>query len=421
MITFNQGSIWRPIIGPKTDEEGHQFADCQDDKIYRCNLHLSQQLSSKFPSTRSIPILSSKSAIGIVMGSGNMGQSLNQKNNIFVSADAGLSWHQVLKGSYYYNLGDHGGIIAAVKYYKTEGATNEILYSTNEGITWKSLKFYDKPLKVYGLLTEPGENSTTFTVFGTEDTIGVNWIIVTVDLKSAFERNCTEDDYKRWSPNDNSHGKHRNCLLGRKLIYERRMVNTNCYNGREFDRLITVENCLCDKSDFQCDFGFKQDDSWSNGCIKDPNFHHDPYVKSHCPSGEFYNLTRGYIKIRGDSCEGGDAKLFEPQIVPCPLEEEKEFILVSKRSEILRINLKNLTDQDILPLSNVENVISFEYDSDCVYYGDVNQHKIFRHCLNGSAPETLVQNTNTVEGEIYLKLFFCFFYNFLVLLRLLDC
>ena len=113
--------------------------------------------------------------------------------------------------------------------------------------------------------------------------------------------------------------------------------------------------------------------------------------------------------------------VFEPQIVPCPLEEEKEFILVSKRSEILRINLKNLTDQDILPLSNVENVISFEYDNDCVYYGDVNQHKIFRHCLNGSAPETLVQNTNTVEGEIYLKLFFCFFYNFLVLLRLLDC
>ena len=71
--------------------------------------------------------------------------------------------------------------MVATKYYKTEGPTNELLYSTNEGIDWKTLKFYDKLLKVYGLLTEPGENSTTFTVFGTESVAtSVNWIIVTV-------------------------------------------------------------------------------------------------------------------------------------------------------------------------------------------------------------------------------------------------
>jgi hypothetical protein len=49
--------------------------------------------------------MSSKSAIGMVVGSGNMGQTLKQRNNVFVSADAGLSWHQVLKGSYYFNMG----------------------------------------------------------------------------------------------------------------------------------------------------------------------------------------------------------------------------------------------------------------------------------------------------------------------------
>ena len=133
LITFDQGAIWTPIkgmmiifiwwrkklfftsfffllsiLGPKTDEEGRNFTECVGSPVYRCNLHLSQQLSSKFPSTRSIPITSSKSAIGIVMGSGNMGQTLKQKNNVFVSADAGLSWHQVLKGSYYFNLGKNG-------------------------------------------------------------------------------------------------------------------------------------------------------------------------------------------------------------------------------------------------------------------------------------------------------------------------
>ena len=54
---------------------------------------------------------------------------------------------------------------------------------------WKSLKLYDKSLRVYGLLTEPGENTTAFAVFGTEHGVqGVDWIIVTIDLKSVFER-----------------------------------------------------------------------------------------------------------------------------------------------------------------------------------------------------------------------------------------
>ena len=60
------------------------------------------------------------------------------------------------------------GILVATKYYKTDGPTNQLLYSTDEGINWKNLTFYEKPLKVYGLLTEPGENSTSFTIFGTE-------------------------------------------------------------------------------------------------------------------------------------------------------------------------------------------------------------------------------------------------------------
>lgn len=105
-----------------------------------------------------------------------MGTNLRQHNNVFVSADAGLSWHQVLKGAYYFNMGDHGGILVAIKYYKTQGPSNELLYSTNEGIHWKTLIFYHEPLKVYGLLTEPGENSTTFTVFGNNLKTLQGWI-----------------------------------------------------------------------------------------------------------------------------------------------------------------------------------------------------------------------------------------------------
>ena len=83
-----------------------------------------------------------------------MGHSLQYKTSVFLSADAGLSWHQVLQGNYYYNIGDHGGVIVAVKYFKTEGDTNTLLYSTDEGLTWHQHKFYPTPIRCETLLAK---------------------------------------------------------------------------------------------------------------------------------------------------------------------------------------------------------------------------------------------------------------------------
>lgn len=62
-------------------------------------------------------------------------------------------------------------------------------------------------------------------------------------------RNCTEDDYKFWSPY-NPEEKKMNCLLGRKEIYKRRIPYTHCYNGLNFDHPIKMQSCVCDKNDF---------------------------------------------------------------------------------------------------------------------------------------------------------------------------
>lgn len=94
LITFNQGGEWSPINSPQTDDEGNPFPGCGKSKT--CSLHLAQQLSKKLPSSRSIPIASSESAIGIVMGSGNVGDSLKRRSDVFLSADAGLSWREVI-------------------------------------------------------------------------------------------------------------------------------------------------------------------------------------------------------------------------------------------------------------------------------------------------------------------------------------
>jgi len=57
LITYNSGSLWSPIRGPSYDEEGRNFTDCaeiidNERNFSGCSLHLAQQLSKKFPSTR---------------------------------------------------------------------------------------------------------------------------------------------------------------------------------------------------------------------------------------------------------------------------------------------------------------------------------------------------------------------------------
>ena len=60
-------------------------------------------------------------------------------------------------------------------------------YSIDEGDTWNTHKFIDEPMRVYGLITEPGENTTVFTMFGSK--LGTHqWVIVTVDLREAFRK-----------------------------------------------------------------------------------------------------------------------------------------------------------------------------------------------------------------------------------------
>lgn len=100
-------------------------------------------------------------------------------------------------------MGDHGGVLVAVKYFKNTGETRNMYYSTDEGDSWHDIEFNDKMLKVYGLMTEPGENTTVFTMFGSGS--GQHqWLIIKVDLRNVFARNCAEDDYKYWTPTTNN-------------------------------------------------------------------------------------------------------------------------------------------------------------------------------------------------------------------------
>jgi hypothetical protein len=106
------------------------------------------------------------------------------KLSTYLSADGGVSWHQVLKGAYLYNLGDHGSVIVAVESHRS-GETDKLYYSLDEGGTWEAYQFYEQPVNVYQLLIEPGENTTIFTMYASLRNAH-EWLIIGVDFKDVF-------------------------------------------------------------------------------------------------------------------------------------------------------------------------------------------------------------------------------------------
>ena len=108
-------------------------------------------------------------------------------------------------------------------------------------------------MRIFGLITEPGENTTVFTMFGTKGNPGqpIDWIMIKIDLMSVFQRNCTDGDYKDWSPKAPEEGKLSKCVMGRRDVFRRRSPKADCYNGDDFTHAKRVENCPCTHSDYR--------------------------------------------------------------------------------------------------------------------------------------------------------------------------
>lgn len=251
-------------------------------------------------------------------------------------------------------------------------------------------------------MTEPGENTTVFTMFGSAS--GQHqWIIITVDLFKAFSYNCTADDYKDWSPSSRKADSKVPCILGVTDTYQRRIPHANCYNGQNYDRPVKKVVCECTRQDFECDFGFMPTTHPSH-CIRNKTIYdYKPYaVPGNCKPGDFYNRTKGYRKIDGDMCVDGFDYNFLPDQIPCPMNETVEFLIVAQRDKIARIDLNSL-QMEILPIKGPRNVIAIEFDlkNNCVYWADIETDVIGRQCLNNGnhTPEIIVKtDLASIEG-----------------------
>lgn len=244
-------------------------------------------------------------------------------------------------------------------------------------------------------MTEPGENTTAFTMFGSANEQH-QWIIITIDLRNTFSKNCTDNDFKFWSPSPPNSSV--SCVLGLKNTYQRRIAYTSCYHGKDYDRAVNKEVCECSRRDFECDFGFML--TGNDECVRNKSVRHDPYkIPANCPPGKTYQRTKGYRKIDGDVCTISGYMSFAPDRIPCPIEEPQEFMLVALRDKIARIDLFDNTT--IYPVKDQKNIVAIEFDikNNCIYWADIEVDRISRQCFNGTVQEVVVDtDLASIEG-----------------------
>ncbi|XP_029186888.2 sortilin-related receptor-like [Acropora millepora] len=388
-ITFDKGGVWQSIAAPKRDNNGRPL-NCN---LPNCSLHLSQKFGSYYRYTRFTPMRSWKEAPGVIMATGSYGVNLRRNADIFLSADGGLSWHMILHAPWWwYNVGDHGGIFIAVP---RSRLTNLIFYSWNEGETWSTYKFLNNSrMYVYGLLTEQGEKSAEFTIFGSYRG-SHKWVVVQIDLRKVLGAPCRDEDYKRWVPSDEQNG---TCLLGRKMTYERRIAHAHCYNGYDYDRPLVQENCPCDREDFQCDEGYVA--YVNNDCIWSSIVPPTRYPPT-CRPGQTYRRTKGYRRVPGDTCQGGMEDQYAAEMASCPISGLPVFLLYAARTYIKRITLGDHVETTIPLGGGLRNAIALDYDyqQNCIYWADITLDTVKRSFLNGSGIiETLHSGIQQVEG-----------------------
>lgn len=301
MITHNDGAEWSYISPPKKDKDGNDICSNQD--ISTCSLHLHGYTERDDYRDG----YSSPSAVGLAVAIGNTGEFLTEKSNgnVYLTRDAGITWKEVQKGAYHSQFGDSGSIVALVK---SGDVTNVLLYSLDEGESWKKYKFSEKPMTVVDISTVQSETSRKFLLW---TSTGGKEQVIQVDFTNFAQRKCVldsghpdQDDFELWSP------KHPlledDCLFGHRALYHRKIAGRDCYIGANIASPHLVENnCTCTRRDYECDFNYNL---VSDGtCQLVPGFSPPDHMQvcSEMPGTVEYWEPTGYRRIPLTTCDGG--------------------------------------------------------------------------------------------------------------------
>lgn len=324
-ISFNDGSQWSFLPPPLVDVDGKKYS-CSGQPLSKCSLNLHG--FTERPDYRDT--YSSSSAIGFLIGVGNVGETLEtyEKSSTFLSTDGGLSWKEVAKGNYQWEYGDQGTILVLVD---AVNETDEIIYSIDEGKSWLKFKFSEKKISVLDLATIPTDTARKFVIFARSADKQDGFFAISIDFTHFFRRQCqldldnpNSDDYEYWSPKhpESAEG----CLFGHESKYLRRAWKRyDCFIGSApLDKgYKVVKNCTCARSDYECDYNYYRDSDGTCKLVKGLSPADHKASMCSVPDTFQYFEPTGYRKIPLSTCVGGKAfDAFDPR--PCP-GHEKEF------------------------------------------------------------------------------------------------
>nr|XP_060629214.1 sortilin isoform X1 [Anolis sagrei ordinatus] len=300
VITFDEGGEWVHLKKPENAK-----CDSTAKNKEKCSLHIHASYSISQKLNVPMPPLSEPNAVGIIIAHGSVGDAISITNpDVYISDDGGYTWAQMLKGPHHYAILDSGGIIVAVEH--THHPIKTIKFSTDEGQCWHNYVFCNDPITFTGLASEPGAKSMNVSIWGFQESfLSRQWISYTIDFNDLLSRDCEEKDYTKWlahssDPSNPADG----CILGYKEEYLRLRKFSVCQNGRDYKVTKQPSVCTCTLDDFLCDFGYFRPENQSE-CAEQPE------LKGHdlefCLYGKKERLkTKGYRKIPGDKCVGGE-------------------------------------------------------------------------------------------------------------------
>lgn len=244
--TADAGGHWNALTPPQKDSKGQAY-DCQGSD---CTL----QMHCYSERQNSRDLFSLSSAVGLMVGVGNVGSSLSpyRDGDMFLTRDAGKSWTEIEKGAHLWEFADQGALLILVD---NEQPTNFVKYTTNEGLTWNTYEFTKRGDKVIieDIITQPDGTSQKYVLFGLKNGKSVAYHI---DFSNLHPTKCkldldhpNDDDFELWSPEDTRGEK---CLFGRETQYFRRIQDRDCYIGEKLVQPRSIiRNCSCTDEDFE--------------------------------------------------------------------------------------------------------------------------------------------------------------------------
>ncbi|KAF8638219.1 hypothetical protein AX17_002368 [Amanita inopinata Kibby_2008] len=301
-ITHNDGSTWKPLRPPKVDSLGRQY-DCKETQ--KCALHIHGYTERLDPRAT----YSSPSVVGLLMAVGNVGETLAPytESDTFLSRDAGFTWEEVHKDAHLWEFGDSGSILVMAN---DEEPTDRVLFSKDEGTSWREYQFTKDKIRVRAIVTVPSDTSRRFILIGNYARSSTS-VVIHLDFSALTRKKCQvstedpgKDDFELWSPSEE---RQEICLFGRRTLYHRRRRDVDCVVGdqpKAAERI--VDNCACAIVDFECEFNYVK--NGNDECVLVPGTVPLPDDDS-CRNGEDYWYDRTpYRRIPYSSCEGGDTR-----------------------------------------------------------------------------------------------------------------